>query len=212
MAKDMKLNLGINTTDSFTAEDGTVISYQEVFEGVLANVNYLAAHGGRGLTRENIQDLAQEAFLRAVLYHGSFKPELSRKPQDFGNRIAENCKRDAFQRVGRHKDRFTALVVTDSEGEETVPIRVAGYRGDEFETDRDILTEELEDRVSSAIDTLCVPYQRLVTMSLDGYKTGEIAKQLGLDPENTYTRLCRAKAALRKALGTDFKDDFDLCA
>ena len=47
MAKDMKLNLGINTTDSFTAEDGTVISYQEVFEGVLANVNYLAAHGGR---------------------------------------------------------------------------------------------------------------------------------------------------------------------
>lgn len=212
MAKDMKLNLGINTTDTFTAEDGTVISYQNVFEGVLANVNYLAAHGGRGLTREDIQDLAQEAFLRTVLYHGSFKPELSRKPQDFGNRVAENCKRDAFQKVGRLNDRFAPLVVTDSDGEELIPIRISGYRGDEFETDRDILTEELEDRVSSAIETLCEPYQRLVTMSLDGYKTGEIAKQLGLNPENTHTRLCRAKAALRKALGTDFKDDFDLCA
>ena len=161
---------------------------------------------------QDAEDISQEAFLKAVMYHDSFKPELSKKPQDFGNRIAENCKRDAFQRVGRHKDRFTALVVTDSEGEETVPIRVASYRGDEFETDRDILSEEFEDRLSRAIDTLCEPYQRLVTMSLDGYKTGEIAKQLGLDPENTYTRLCRAKAALRKALGTDFKDDFDLCA
>ena len=212
MAKDMKLNLGINTTDSFTAEDGTVISYQEVFEGVLANVNYLAAHSGRGLTREDIQDLAQEAFLRTVLYHGSFKPELSRKPQDFGNRIAENCKRDAFQRVGRHKDRFTALVVTDSDGEELIPIRISGYRGDEFETDRDILTEELEDRVSEALDTLGESQQMLVTMSLDGLKTGEIAKRLGLDPGNTYTRLCRAKKALRKALGTDFMDEFELCA
>ena len=66
--------------------------------------------------------------------------------------------------------------------------------------------------MSRAIDSLSEPYQRLVTMSLDGYKTGEIAKQLGLDPENAYTRLCRAKAALRKALGTDFKDDFNLCA
>ena len=212
MAKDMKLNLGINTTDSFTTADGTVVSYRDIFEGILTNANYLAAHGGRRLTREDIQDLAQDAFLRAVLYHNSFKPELSNKPQDFGNRIAENCKRDAFQKVGRLNARFTSLEVSDPDGDEYVPIRVAGYRGDEFEADRDILAEELEDRVSGAIDTLSESYQLLVTMSLDGLKTGEIAKRLGLDPENTYTRLCRAKAALRKALGTDFKDDFDLCA
>lgn len=212
MAKDMKLNLGINTTDSFTTADGTVVSYRDIFEGVLTNVNYIAAHGGRTLTREDIQDLAQEAFLKAVMYHNSFKPELSTKPQDFGNRIAENCKRDAFKKVGRRNTRFTSMEVSGQDGDEYVPIRVAGYRGDEFETDRNLEMEELEDRVSGALDTLSESYQMLVTMSLDGLKTGEIAKRLGLDPGNTYTRLCRAKKALRKALGTDFMDDFELCA
>ena len=212
MAKDMKLNLGINTTDSFTTANGTVVSYRDIFEGVLTNVNYIAAHGGRTLTREDIQDLAQEAFLRAVQYHNSFKPELSTKPQDFGNRIAENTKRDAYHKVVRRNTRFPSMEVSGPDGDEHVPIRVAGYRGDEFETDRNLEMEELEDRVSGALDSLSESYQLLVTMSLDGLKTGEIAKRLGLDPGNTYTRLCRAKAALRKALGTDFMDDFELCA
>ncbi|HAK23037.1 MAG TPA: hypothetical protein DCM58_07120 [Desulfovibrio sp.] len=212
MAKDMKLNLGINTTDSFTTADGTVVSYRDIFEGILTNANYVAAHGGRRLTREDIQDLAQEAFLKAVMYHNSFKPELSAKPQDFGNRIAENCKMDAFHKVGRHNAKFTSLEVSDPDGDEYVPDTVAFYRSDEFGADRNLEIEELEDRVSEALDTLGEFQQMLVTMSLDGLKTGEIAKRLGLNPGNTYTRLCRAKKALRKALGTDFMDDFELCA
>ncbi len=212
MKKEIDLNLGTKTKDSFTTADGTVVSYQDIFEGVLVNVNYLAAHGGSSLSKEDIQDLAQDAFLRAVLYHGSFKPELCRKPQDFGNRIAENCKRDALQKAERLSGRFARLESTDFDGDEYVPMEIACCRSDEFEADRAIETEELEDRVSRAIGTLREPDRTLVTMSLEGYKTGEIAERLGLDPGITYTRLCRAKKALRKALGADFMDDFGLCA
>lgn len=49
MAKDMKLNLGINTTDSFTTADGTVVSYRDIFDGILTNANYIAAHPGMRL-------------------------------------------------------------------------------------------------------------------------------------------------------------------
>ena len=201
MAKEMNLNLGINTSDGFTAANGTRVSYQDIFDGVLTNVNCFASRGGTGLTREDIQDLAQDAFLRAVLYHDSFKPELSRKPQDFGNRIAENCKKDAFTRAGKHLAAFTSMEAGDEDGEEFIPRGIAGYRGDEFEADRNLERKELEDRVSRAIDTLGETSQTIVSLSLQGYKTSAIAKRLGLDLRTTYTRLSRAKAALRKALG-----------
>lgn len=186
MAKEMNLNLGINTSDGFTAANGTRVSYQDIFDGVLTNVNCFAARGGRGLTREDIQDLAQDAFLRAVLYHDSFKPELSRRPQDFGNRIAENCKKDAFTKAGRHLAALTSMEAGDEAGDEA---------------DRNLERKELEDCVSRAIDTLGETSQTIVSLSLQGYKTSAIAKRLGLDLRTTYTRLSRAKAALRKALG-----------
>ena len=186
MAKGMNLNLGINTSDGFTAANGTRVSYQDIFDGVLTNVNCFASRGGTGLTREDIQDLAQDAFLRAVLYHDSFKPELSRKPQDFGNRIAENCKKDAFTKAGKHLAAFTSMEAGDEAGDEA---------------DRNLERKELEDCVSRAIDTLGETSQTIVSLSLQGYKTSAIAKRLGLDLRTTYTRLSRAKAALRKALG-----------
>ena len=210
MAKDMKLNLGINTTDSFTTADGTVVSYRDIFEGILTNANYVAAHGGRRLTREDIQDLAQDAFLRAVLYHNSFKPELSAKPQDFGNRIAENCKVDALNSISRHDATFTDVEFRDEDGDEFAPTYISGYRGDEFEADKEVEMKETEELVCKAIETLSKDYQEVLYLSLQGYKTGEIAEQLGIEPGIAYTRLSRAKAALRKVLREEYGDEFGL--
>lgn len=207
MKNDNYLNLGINTADTFTAANGSTSDYQSIFEGILKNVSIFAGHSK--MSREDLQDLAQDAFLKAIQYHGSFDPGKCSKPQDFGNRIAQNCIVDALHRMERHDAAFSDLEVYDKDGDEKVPYRISGYRGDEFEADRALEQAEVEERVSAAIETLNKGYQDILWLSLQGYKTGEIAEQLGLDADIAYTRLCRAKAALRKALGTDLEDYLD---
>ena len=206
--KEKEINLGINTAETFVAADGTVVSYKEIFEGILANVKFQSEHNGWKLSREDIEDIAQDAFLKAILYHGSFDPSKSRKPQDFGNRIAENCKIDTIKKTVRHAETFRPTVFVDSEGEERIPIRIAGYRGDEFAADSGLCREEMEELIIKAIGTLNQGYQDILCLHLQGYESREIAEQLGCKPSIVHTKLCRAKAALRAALGEDFEEEY----
>ena len=206
-----KLHLGINTTDTFTAANGATSNYQDIFEGILRNVSYFAAHSGKRLSREDLEDMAQDAFTRAVMYHGSFDPDKCAKPQGFGNRIAENSKADLMNRLKKRAATFTGLEYCDEDGDEYVPYHIAGYRGAEFEADRAVEQAEMEELISETIGRLNEGYQELMKMYFQGYKTGEIAEELGLDPDVAYTRLCRAKKAFRNAAGAELEDylDFD---
>ena len=206
-----KLHLGINTTDTFTAANGATSTYQDIFEGILRNVSYFAAHSGKRLSREDLEDMAQDAFLKAVKYHGSFNPVKCSKPQVFGNRIAENIKADLMNRLKKHNETFTDLEYCDEDGDEYVPHHIAEYRGDEFKANRAVEKAEMEELISKAIESLNEGYQEILWLCLQGYKTGEIAEQLGLDLKAAYVRLCKAKKALRKAAGVELEDylDFD---
>lgn len=209
--KKEKLHLGINTTDTFTAANGTTSDYQSIFEGILQNITRFAERGGRKLRREDIEDMAQDAFTRAVMYHGSFDPDRCTKPQGFGYRIAENSKADLMNRLKKQAATFTDLEYCDKDGDEYVPYHIAGYRVDEFEADRAVEQAEMEDLINETIGRLNEGYQELMKLYFQGYKTGEIAEELGLDPDVAYIRLCRAKKAFRNAAGVELEDylDFD---
>lgn len=208
--KETELKLGINTTDTFTAANGESAAYQDIFEGILTNIRCFAATSGKRIRKEDLEDMAQDAFLKAVLYGKSFNPDKCRKPQDFGNRIAENCKVDALNSISRHDATFTDVEFRDEDGDEFAPTYISGYRGDEYEADKEVEMKETEELVCKAIETLSKDYQEVLYLSLQGYKTGEIAEQLGIEPGIAYTRLSRAKAALRKVLREEYGDEFGL--
>ena len=206
--KNMELNLGINTTDTFTTADGTVVAYQDIFEGILSNINFQARHNGWRMSREDLQDMAQDAFLKAIMRHASFNASKCRKAQDWGNRIAENQKYDTRREVAIHASRFTTLEVQGEDGEERIPVKVLGYNGEEYAADYAFVKEERDierarriGQLLSAMEELDEQYREVLWLTVsEGLKPKEIAEILDCTPNAVSVRLSKAKAAIRGRL------------
>ena len=204
------LNLGFNTADTFTAADGTIVSYQDLFEGALRNILCHATREGRSIDSEDLRDAAQEAFKRIWLHSGTFDPSKSRRPQDFGNRVAENCIYDVVEKVSRYATTFTPLEVPDGNkgsdrGWKTLYEPLCP--DDEFAPDRDLLREEEETEQEAqkalmyrAIKGLKRDQQEILQLYLDGYTSSEMAEILGCTPSAADSRLNRARTALCNSL------------
>lgn len=67
------------------------------------------------------------------------------------------------------------------------------------------LAEE-EARMYEALSWLSMKQRQAMAWHLDGFSAVETAEQLGVEPEAVRQNLVRARANLRKALGTDRKD------
>lgn len=197
------------TTDTFVTDDGMVVRYQDVFAGILSNVERYGRTSGRALDGEDLKDTFQNAALKAVRSHGSFDPGLS-SPSTWGSRIAGNCEKDTYREADRRGRTFTSLVQDTGSAEASLPQPMAAYRSDEFEADCAIRSSEAESLVWEKIGTLNRDYQRLLILRIEGMKSEEMAKAVGREPEYVYRTLNRARKALARALGKDFLAEYGL--
>jgi len=202
-------NFSTHTTDTFTTTDGTTVRLEDVLDGA-AKSAFCYGHE-HGLKREDMEDTFQNACLKAWKYRGSFNPELS-SPKTYGSRIAENCGKDMLQKVVRLKDQFTSYKVVDLDGECYEPKSVATYRGDEFEADRVLRTDEAMAYIEEKMSRLSENQRYILRLHLQGLRPKKMAKRIGCTPGAAATLLCRARKALARELGRDFLTEYGMCA
>ena len=205
------IELNTHTTDTFTTTDGLIIRYQDIFDGIAAFVQVFATKNGKGMSDEDLEDLYQTACLKAVKYHESYNPKYA-SPKTYGSRIAENCAKDALRAFIRQSGTFTSMEMEGEDGEIYEPESVMGYRGDEFEADAELLSNEAESHIEGSMDSLNVNYRYILELRRKGLTPKEMAEEIGCTPGAVSTLLCRAKKALAKELGTHFLREYGMCA
>jgi len=193
------------TTATFTTSNGTTVRYQDVFKGIESYARAYAARNGRSYADGDMDDIFQDAALKAVAYHNSYDSDKKANPGTYGSRIAGNCTIDAFKSDMRHAVTFTSLE-SDFEEDERKADRYmfSGYNGDEFEADRSLRENEAADYIEEKIATLSEDYRTVISLARRDMDTEDIAETLDWDKDKVYRTLCRARAALAKALGKDF--------
>ena len=205
----MENTLYTRTNETFTTKSGKQVRYQDILVGIDNEVRRYGFKGGRGLVKEDIDDLRQDAFKKAVISKGSYDPEKCHDcPEAYGYSIAVRCEHDAFRKAARRASTFTPYEVQDEDGESHIPILFSGYRGDEFEADRDLETEEAMSYINGKIASLGKNQREVLELSIQGIKPQKIAKILGCTPNAVSSRLCRAKQALAEALGAKFLSEY----
>lgn len=191
----MENTLYTRTNESFTTKNGKQVRYQNILVGIDKEVRRYGYRGGKELTREDLEDLRQDAFKKAVVSKGSYDPEKCHNfPEAYGYSIAVRCERDAFRKAVRHASTFSPYEVRD---------KVGG-----FEADRDLETEEALSYINGKIASLDKKQREVLELSIQGIKPQKIAKILGCTPNAVSSRLCRAKQVLAKALGAKFLSEY----
>jgi RNA polymerase sigma factor (sigma-70 family) len=203
--------LNTHTTDTFISANGQVVRYEDIFDGIAAFILNYSTKGGSYLSSEDMEDLFQTACMKAIISHKSYNPSIC-SPRTFGSRIAENCAKDFFRKTMRRKSFFTSLEAMNQEGDEYVPKEILGYRGDEFETDREILFNEAAAYMDKKVKSLNANHQYVLELKASDKKPMEMAEMMDCTPSAASTLLHRARVALKKELGDEFTSEFGLCA
>lgn len=204
----MRKSYSTTTDECFVTRDGKTVRYQEILEGIDRVVESIP-----GLSREDREDLFQEAALGIIRSRAGFDPERgNRCPQAYGAMAARNCAKDAYAKAGRRGIPLSSLEVQDEDGDTCVPIRIAGYRGDEYEADRALTAEEVRAYVEEKLLSLNERYCTAIRLGRSGLKPRHMAVLLGCTPSVASLTLHRARKALRRALGAEFLSEYGLCA
>ena len=199
--------ISTSTTETFITSGGTVVRYADIFEGILANVETYGKTGGSRLAGQSLEDIFQNAALKAVRSHGTYD-ETRSAPATWGSRIADHCETDSFNRELKRCVSFASLEIPDRTAFSAVlkdPDRLAS---DESEADSRIRTTEAEDYIMSKIASLNDSYRSILALQLQGLRPSKMAEALGCTPGVAATTLCRARKALRRALGKQFLGEF----
>lgn len=196
------------TTEQFTTKNGKVVNYNEVFEGIRKNVEVYGKNGGRCMSEMDLEDIAQDSFLRAIRSHEGYDDTKS-LPSTWGSRIADNCEKDTFTSVQRHGFTFSSLE-SEEDSDTGLPYRFGGYRGDEFEVDREMKSSEAMDLIEKAIMDLPENYREVIELASKGVEPATMAEVIGCSPEDVYRWLNRARKALKKILGREFLGEYGI--
>jgi len=205
--KTMANYLTTHTNETFTTASGKTIRYEDIFVGIDNEVGRYERQGGKEMRREDLEDLRQDACKKAVVASkGSYDPAKSKHncPEAYGAAIARRCERDAYSKSVKWAQRFTAFACGDENEEGFVPREISGYRGDEFEADRELRTKEAMSYIRGKMAKLGESLRSVLELSMEEYTTEEISKILGCTTSAVYTRLCKARKALAATLGHEF--------
>ena len=192
-------NIYTNTNATFTTANGETVSYQEIFESVRKSVEIYGKAGGRDLSAEELEDLFQDSILKALKYCKRFDPTKA-QAKTWANRIAFNAQRDAFRERNKHLARFVCPeAIIDN-----VP---GGYLAD-----REVEGNEAVDRITDAIGSLPENFRFIISLQMEGLKPKKMAELIGCSADAAATLLCRARKALKRALGKRFLSEYGISA
>lgn len=211
-----------HTNDTFTTINGKTVRFEDIFVAIDEEVTRYGFRGGHGMTREDLEDLRQDACTKAVVSKGSYDPAKSHDcPQAYGYMIAKRCEINAFQKLQKGKPK----VQKDEEEEEqdkNQPKRQVMYVprtndescGDEYGADRQLESKENLSFIQDKISGLNESYRTVLELCIKGCKPQKMASILGCTPGAASSRLFKARKALAEALGADFLSEhgYKLCA
>lgn len=198
-----------HTNETFTTKSGKQVRYEDIFVGIDKEIRRYGYKGGKGLAKEDLEDLRQDAFKRFIVSKGSYDPEKCHDcPEAYGYTIAARCERDAFRKAVKHSSTFLPYEVQDEDGESHVSNRLSSYRSDDFAADRNLETEEALSYINRKIGSLGKGQREVLELSMQGLKPQKIAKILGCTPNAVSSKLCKARKALANALGAKFLSEY----
>jgi RNA polymerase sigma factor (sigma-70 family) len=200
-----------HTSATFTTSDGQTLSYQELFDAIKTSVEVYGKRGGRMFSKEDLEDLFQDSIVKALTYIGSYDSRRSQL-KTWASRLTANCARDAFRRIMKHRSMFESYDSQYKDDEDYVDPEIAGYRGDEFEADRDLLYEETENQLENAKSSLNDNYQYILELKSEELKPKQMAKVIGCTPGAASTLLCRSRKALAGKLGSAFMAEYGIAS
>ena len=207
----MKNTIRTDTKAVFTAVNGQKVNLQDVLESIRISVEVFRSKYCREMGDDDLADIFQDAALKTLKASSRYDPFRS-SPRTWGSRIAGNCQIDAARHRSRHNKCFRPLSDLDGNGDEYESAPIAGYRGDEFEADSAVITEQSMARINAGIDSLNENYQLVIRMTAEGMKPKKIAEMIGCKAGTVSTLLCRARKALAAVLGPDFLSDYGIAA
>lgn len=197
------------TTATFVSANGKTVNYQTLFEGA---DNYLQKARKKGLVSEDeAADLFQDTALRIVRSSGRFDETRPYKVALYGGIIARNVRISEWQKSSRRPQVFSDVTRTDDDGSEYEPSFISGYRGDEYEADKEVCTSETIDFIQSRIDALSEEDRMVLELAMEGLKPKRIAQELGCTPNAVSIRLHKIRKVLARDLG-DVLREYGMCA
>ena len=191
-----------HTNDTFTTINGKTVRFEDIFVAIDEEVTRYGFRGGHGMTREDLEDLRQDACKKAVVSKGSYDPAKSHDcPQAYGYMIAKRCEINAFQKLVK------AMPTEDVE-------TISESCGDEYGADRQLESKENLSFIQDKISGLNESYRTVLELCIKGCKPQKMASILGCTPGAASSRLFKARKALAAALGADFLSEhgYKLCA
>lgn len=182
---------------TFTTNSGKTVNLQPVLQGIANQVGAYARKGGKDMAAEDLEDLRQDAFRKAVVSHAAFDSEKSKGcPQAYGASIARRLEWDAYRRDMSRKARFESLDESPSE-----------WMGDAAGADTALESEEAVSHIMETLSTMKENHRTVLEMTMGDYTAEEMAEALGCSVGAVYTRLCKARKAFAAALGREFLSD-----
>ena len=197
-------NIYTTTNATFTTANGETVSYQEIFDAVRASVEIYGKTGGRLLDAEDLEDLFHDSILKALKYCGKFDPSKA-QIKTWASRIAENGQKDAFKRVIKRRVAFEPLESRNWDGDDYIDSDIelaAGGCGANSEVE----SSEAMERIHRAIDSLNENQRFILSLHL------HMAELIGCTADAAATLLCRARKALKRALGRTFLAEYGIAA
>lgn len=217
-----------STNVTITTKDGSTVRFEDILEGIHKNVEIYGFKGGSELSKEDLEDIFQNAAMKAWRASQGFDlAKCHGCPQAYGYKVATLVERDAYKKAVTHSVHFKPLSSVKSKNKDgkeyesllDTPMPKGKYSDKELNAERcthsaenDVVSKENVARIMDAMDSLNDRYATVIRLTSQGYKPREIAKILGEEPSVVTTTLFRARAALKRALGREFLSEFGLCA
>lgn len=193
-----------------TLNDETVLG-QDLINACRTSAEVFFYRCRKSLPTLDLEDYFLDVFCNALSGITGFD---SRKAslKTWVSKIAWNCLMDFVGSEKRRTSLFSPFTMTDEDGDDYVAPQISGYRGDEFEADRNLLMTEAIDTIDRACSKLCESRRLVVDLSKEGYKPREIAMITGWTPEKVYGALCWGRNHLVKNLDREFLQENGIAA
>ena len=200
-------NNNYTTTATFTTENGTVVSYQDLLDGAIGEIRGAEYKGY--LTEEDARDVAQDAALKCILSAPNYNPAKA-KAITYGSQIGKSCRIDAWHRAQQFGETFSDRMVYDKDGELLENRTIAGYWDDEYDVEQSVISGENLDRIWECIYSLGNKDRQIAEMIINGLKPKKIAQVLGCTPDAVSVRWHRVRKTLEHQL-RDLLDEYGCC-
>lgn len=200
------------TNETFTSINGTSFNCSDLFAGIQSKVAYYAVN--KLISWDDADDLVMDSVYKAMKCMGRYdetricKDGKPMTPRRFGAMVAQSIVLSAVKRNSvllqeedpyddSDEPKYVRRMVSWDDN-----IHAARYdernRDGAYDAERDILAAEKMEALEKAMAPVSETDRTLLEMAGDDKKPAEMAEVVGLTPNATYSRLCRARKVVKK--------------